>query len=63
MTGCHLEQTIAILGTVLAVVQVLIVFDIFTERWTGMIVAILVCVIAVILILYFALSEERVKVK
>ena len=57
------EQTIAILGTVLAVVQVLIVFDIFTERWTGMIVAILVCVIAVILILYFALSEERVKVK
>lgn len=57
------EQTIAILGTVLAVVQVLMAFEIFTERWVGMVVAVIVCVIAVILILYFALSEERVKVK
>lgn len=57
------EQTIAILGTVLAVAQVLTVFPVFTSSWKGVAAAIAVCVIAIALMLYFALSEERVKVK
>lgn len=57
------EQTIAILGTVLAVVQVLSMFSIFTSSLGGVVAAIIVCVFAIILMLYFALSEERVKVK
>lgn len=57
------EQTIAILGTVLAVAQVLTAFEIFTDSWLGIVIAVVVCILAIILILYFALSEERVKVK
>lgn len=57
------EQTIAILGTVLAVVQVITGFDIFTKSVTGIAAAVAVCVISILLILYFVLSEERVKVK
>ena len=57
------EQTIAILGTVLAVAQVLTAFPFFTDSWYGIIIGILVCFLAIVLILYFALSEERVKVK
>lgn len=57
------EQTIAILGTVLAVVQVLTAIDIFTNSFWGILTAIVVCVVAIVLMLYFALSEERVKVK
>lgn len=57
------EQTIAILGTVLAVVQVLTAFDFFTESLIGKIIAIVICIIAIILMLYFALNEERIKVK
>ena len=57
------EQTIAILGTVLAVVQVLTALDIFTRSFWGIMVAIVVCVVAIVMLLYFALSEERVKVK
>ena len=57
------EQTIAILGTVLTVAQVLTAFEIFTKSWVGIVIAIIVCIVAIILMLYFALSEERVKVK
>ena len=57
------EQTIAILGTVLAVVQVLTAFKVFTDSLWGIMVAIVVCIVAIVLMLYFALSEERVKVK
>lgn len=57
------EQTIAILGTVLAVAQVLTAFEVFTKSWIGIIVAVIVCIVAIILMLYLALSEERVKVK
>ncbi len=56
-------HTIAILGTVLAVAQVLTAFDFFTESWQGILIAIIVCILAIIVMLYFALSEERVKVK
>lgn len=47
------EQTIAILGTVLAVYQV------FTQVWLGVIL----CLLLVPLIMYFVLNEERIKVK
>lgn len=47
------EQTIAILGTVLAVFQVI------TQIWVG----VLLCLIVTPLIMYFVLNEERVKVK
>lgn len=47
------EQTIAILGTVLAVYQV------FTQAWLGVIL----CLLLVPLIMYFVLNEERIKVK
>lgn len=47
------EQTIAILGTVLAVFQVI------TKIWIGVIL----CLIVTPLIMYFVLNEERVKVK
>ena len=47
------EQVIAILGTVLAVFEVV---DIF---WVGA----LICLIFTPLILYFVLNEERIKVK
>ena len=57
------EQTIAILGTVLAVAQVLMAFDFFTKTWVGIIIAAVDCITAIVLMLYFALSEERVKVK
>lgn len=57
------EQTIAILGTVLAVAQVLTAFEIFTKSWLGIVVAVVVCILAIIFMLYFALGEERVKVK
>ncbi|MCR5155241.1 MAG: hypothetical protein K6C96_00990 [Butyrivibrio sp.] len=57
------EQTIAILGTVLAVAQVLTAFEIFTNSVAGIICGVVICILAIILILYLALSEERVKVK
>lgn len=47
------EQTIAILGTILAVFQVI------TEIWAG----VLLCIIVIPLIMYFVLNQERVKVK
>lgn len=47
------EQTIAILGTVLAVFQVI------SQIWVG----VLLCLIVTPLIMYFVLNEERVKVK
>lgn len=47
------EQTIAILGTVLAV------FQVFTKTWAGL----LICLVAIPAIMYFVLNEERVKVK
>ncbi len=47
------QQTIAILGTVLAVFQVV------SEIWIGM----LLCIILTPLIMYFVLNEERVQVK
>ena len=47
------EQTIAILGTVLAVFQVI------SKIWIGVVL----CIIITPLIMYFVLSEERVKVK
>ena len=47
------EQTIAILGTVLAVFQVI------SQIWIG----VLLCLIVIPLIMYFVLNEERVKVK
>ena len=46
-------QTIAILGTVLAVFQVI------QQLWVG----VLLCVIFIPLIIYFSLNEERIKVK
>lgn len=47
------EQTIAILGTVLAVFQVI------TQTWIGVVL----CLICIPLIMYFVLNEERVKVR
>lgn len=47
------EQTIAILGTVLAVFQVI------SQIWIGA----LLCLIVIPIIMYFVLNEERVKVK
>ena len=47
------EQTIAILGTVLAVFQVI------TQTWMGVVL----CLICIPLIMYFVLNEERVKVR
>lgn len=47
------EQTIAILGTILAVFQVI------SQIWVG----VLLCLIVTPLIMYFVLNEERVKVK
>ena len=46
-------QTIAILGTVLAVFQVI------QQLWVG----VLLCIIFIPLIIYFSLNEERIKVK
>ena len=46
-------QTIAILGTVLAVFQVI------KQTWIGVVL----CVIFIPLIIYFSLNEERIKVK
>lgn len=57
------EQTIAILGTVLAVAQALTAFSVFTTKIWGIVVAIIVCVLAIVFMLYFALGEERVKVR
>lgn len=47
------EQVIAILGTVLAVFQVI------NEAWIGVVI----CVVLTPLIMYFVLNEERIKVK
>lgn len=47
------EQTVAIIGTVLAVFQVM------NDLWIGA----LLCALFIPLILYFALNEERIKVK
>nr|WP_058352100.1 hypothetical protein [Acetivibrio ethanolgignens] len=47
------EQTIAILGTVLAVFQVV------SKMWIGAVL----CFVCIPLIMYFVLNEERVKVK
>lgn len=47
------EQTIAILGTVLAVFQVI------NNIWAG----ILICIVLIPCIMYFVLNEERIKVK
>lgn len=55
-------QTIAILGTVLAVIQVLDSF-VFFQEGKGVVLAVIVCILMVIFMLYFALNEERVKVK
>ncbi|MCR5426974.1 MAG: hypothetical protein K6E81_09105, partial [Lachnospiraceae bacterium] len=57
------EQTIAILGTVLAAVQVLTAFDFFTATVWGVLTAVLIILLAIVSMLYFALSEERVKIK
>ena len=57
------EQTIAILGTVLAAAQIMTATSFFTSTWWGILLGILICLAAVIGMLYFALSEERVKVK
>ncbi len=57
------EQTIAILGTVLAVVQVITAIPFFTTTCSGVVLGILICLIAIVGMLYFALNEERVKVK
>ena len=47
------EQTVAIIGTVLAVFQVV----------NNLLIGALLCVLFIPLILYFALNEERIKVK
>ena len=57
------EQTIAILGTVLAAAQIMTATSFFTSTWWGILLGILICFIAIVLMLYFALGEERVKVK
>lgn len=57
------EQTIAILGTVLAAAQIMTASSFFTSTWWGVVIGIVICLIAIVAMLYFALSEERVKVK
>lgn len=57
------EQTLAILGSLLTVVQAITALEIFANSLIEFVIIAIVCILAVIFMLYFILSEERVKVK